>query len=547
MPQGPLDDTRLRSVEVCLNEARFDDAQKQLAELGGRTQGPGLAYLTARLLFQRGRLDKAALVQRLEDILVESPGFAEARGLLDALNQAADAAPLPIVSAVSRAPEPSRPGVPLASLVNSAPAVARPVISNLPAVGRGPVIREKLPIPSSTPPEEAPVSRNTARRLETPRVPEPSGYATVGRIQTAAAVVQPLLQLEPPRSEVPTEPAPPPSDRGESVSLELADLPPSSRRAIEPIEADLIAGRAEAALAALEKRAAQKLDALLARELPSLDDVAEQAADFLATAPATSHFGPYDLTLDSLERLDAVLALFTLRPIDAPRYALSVLLTAYVGECVRAAGGGRWQGRLAEPDSAKVERRSGQAYVPWQLVQLALTKGASLRADAGPRPHPAAEPCEPRTRTSVVPPSPWGAELWPSLAVLPELGRNLPSSVIGSWASRVLHVPLDRSLASARAIERYVALLAPHRLDPPLEPSLARRPAVLSGAYLGELLCLHAAGRWAENDLAPNGPLRFEVVMPDGSAAYPVLWTHERLRGTERVSLEERLHLALTK
>jgi hypothetical protein len=366
-------------------------------------------------------------------------------------------------------------------------------------------------------------------------------------MQSARVTAQPLLQLDPPRSELPTEPAPPPSERGENVTLELADLPPSSRRVTEPIEAELLAGRAEAALAALEKLAASRLDTLLAREVPRLDDVADHAAEFLTTAAVTSHFGPYDVSLESLERLDAALALFTQRPIDTPRYALSVLLTAYVGECVRAAGGGRWDGRLAEPDNAKVERRSGQPYIPWQLVQLALTRGGSLRADAGPRPHPAAEPCEPRHRPSLVPPSPWDPEPWPPLSSLPELGRNLPGSVIGCWAARVLHVPLDRSLASAKAIDRYVSLLAPHRLDPPLAPTVARRPAALAGAYLGELLCLHAAGRWAENDLASSGPLRFEVVMPDGSAAYPVFWAHERLRGTERGSLEERLFAALGK
>jgi hypothetical protein len=70
---------------------------------------------------------------------------------------------------------------------------------------------------------------------------------------------------------------------------------------------------------------------------------------------------------------------------------------------------------------------------------------------------------------------------------------------------------------------------------------------VLTGAYLGELLCLHAAGRWSENDAAPAGPLRYEVLMPDGSAAYPVLWTYEGLRGRARQTLEERLRAVLAR
>src|SRR5687767_10919824 len=83
MSSGPLEDERLRAVEACLNEARFDEAQKQLVELGSAS-GPGVAYLTARLLFERGRIDRAALLQRLQDLLVDFPEFEAARVLLEA-------------------------------------------------------------------------------------------------------------------------------------------------------------------------------------------------------------------------------------------------------------------------------------------------------------------------------------------------------------------------------------------------------------------------------------------------------------------------------
>ena len=39
-----------------------------------------------------------------------------------------------------------------------------------------------------------------------------------------------------------------------------------------------------------------------------------------------------------------------------------------------------------------------------------------------------------------------------------------------------------------------------------------------------------------ENDAAPEGPLRFEVLLPNGNAVYPVLFAYERLGGNKRES-----------
>src|SRR3954467_15637585 len=83
MAGGPLDDPRLREVEVCLNEGRFDEAQHKLVGLGGvRALGPGVAYLTTRLLAQRGRLDAVAITERMQDVLAEAPDFPEAQSYL---------------------------------------------------------------------------------------------------------------------------------------------------------------------------------------------------------------------------------------------------------------------------------------------------------------------------------------------------------------------------------------------------------------------------------------------------------------------------------
>jgi len=73
-----------------------------------------------------------------------------------------------------------------------------------------------------------------------------------------------------------------------------------------------------------------------------------------------------------------------------------------------------------------------------------------------------------------------------------------------------------------------------------------RYAAVLTGAYVGEVLCLNGGARWSENTDVPLGPLRFELVTPDGGAAYPVLWALERLRGQTKASIVERARGVLT-
>jgi tetratricopeptide (TPR) repeat protein len=83
MGNGPLDDPRLRAIEERLNSARFDDAQRLLSALSERDSLlPGASYLTTRLLYQRGRLDLDAVVQRLRDVLEQAREFPEASALL---------------------------------------------------------------------------------------------------------------------------------------------------------------------------------------------------------------------------------------------------------------------------------------------------------------------------------------------------------------------------------------------------------------------------------------------------------------------------------
>jgi hypothetical protein len=510
-------------VEACLNEGRFDEAQQKLVGLGGvRDLGPGVAYLTTRLLAQRGRLDAAAIAERMNDVLAEVPDFPEARNYLTSIRPGARALDIAHAPTLAGGLDPKSVRGEQAPV--SLPRAAAPAILSVPVSARP-------GLPSSEP---------RPWTLETPRVPPPVAHSP-GR--TALADLGPL---EPPRSELPTDPAPPPS---EPSSLEAPRFEPEPTSMVgrgiwDPVELDLASGRVEAALSALEKQAGQRLDQLVARRMPELETVAENAADFLATAPIVCHFPTYDLSLGSLVRLDAALALFARRPQRAPRYALSVLLSAYVGECVRRASGGKWEGRLAEPDMATIERPRGDSFQPWRAVQLAMMEGRAVRVSAGGT--------QPGQRSAVGarrpldPPSAWAPEPWPTFALFQLIGRVVPGSVLGTWGARIVQVPLDRSVASLTAIDQYLALLATSAVAAEASGGWARRAAVLTGAYVGEVLCLNAGAHWSENHDAPFGPLRFELVTPDGGAAYPVLWTLDRLRAQSQTSIVERARGVLT-
>lgn len=525
MAGGPLDDPRLREVEAFLNEGRFDEAQQKLVGLGGvRALGPGVAYLTTRLLAQRGRLDAVAITERMHDVLSEAPDFPEARHYLTSIRPVAATHELAHAPTLAGALDPHGTRLPTLPAPpptpQSVPGSRQPLVplSNRMVSGQ----------PSARP-----------RPLETPRVP-PIVVHAPARPKPAD-----LGTLEPPRSELPTDPAPPPSSTSSGELPRFEPEPPSitARGIWDPVELDLASGRVEAALSALEKLAGLRLDQLVARRMPELETVAEHAADFLASSPIVCHFPAYDLSLGSLARLDAALALFARRPQRAPRYALSVLLSAYVGECVRRASGGKWQGRLAEPDMATIERPRGDSFQPWRAVQLALMEGRAVRVSAGGT-KPGLRPAD--GRRPVDPPTAWAPEPWPPFALFQLIGRVVPGSVLGTWAARIVQVPLDRSIASLGAVDQYLALLATSAVVAEASGGWARRAAVLTGAYVGEVLCLNAGARWSENPDAPFGPLRFELVTPDGGAAYPVLWALERLRGQAQTSIVERARAVLT-
>jgi hypothetical protein len=459
MSGGPLTDSRLGAVEACLNDGRLEEAQQKLVALGGESDlGPGVSYLTTKLLFLRGRLDPDSVRGRLEEVIAECPDFPEAETLLRITN---------------------------------------------------PPPREPTP-PPSIPPFE------------------PSD----------------LGALEPPRSEVPTEPAPPPGEDSLAPALVIPGrtLTPGRPPLWPELELELGTAGPGRALLGLEKLAAAHLDQLLIREVPAARRVALESMNFLTTAPISHQFAPFDLSLKSLTRLDAFLSLFGVAGADTMPTALSILVACYAGECVRTTRGGTWRGRVTEPEHLFVEY-GDESYAPLAHAEEALRGGSSLRASAGPPLHPAAEPPDPCSQRGVDPPTPWDPAPWPELPLMSELGRGLPASAIGAWASRVLQTPLDRTPRSVDAIHRYLGLVRPEVEGP--SGKTERRAALLAGAYLGELVCLHRAGRWNETDAAPEGPLHYEVLLPDGSGVYPVLLCHHEVAGFSRHDFRHAVHMLL--
>ena len=81
---GPLDHPELRDVERLLDAKDVAEAQRLLAQLGTRRElSDGVAYLSARLLHARGRLDLSSVAERLRELLARSPNFPEATAFLE--------------------------------------------------------------------------------------------------------------------------------------------------------------------------------------------------------------------------------------------------------------------------------------------------------------------------------------------------------------------------------------------------------------------------------------------------------------------------------
>src|SRR6478752_1568966 len=85
MGSGPLDHPRLLEIEERLDRAEIDTAQRLLAELGDlNVHRVAITYFATRLLYHRGRLDSAGVVERLRELVELEPDFPQATAMLTA-------------------------------------------------------------------------------------------------------------------------------------------------------------------------------------------------------------------------------------------------------------------------------------------------------------------------------------------------------------------------------------------------------------------------------------------------------------------------------
>lgn len=278
--------------------------------------------------------------------------------------------------------------------------------------------------------------------------------------------------------------------------------PTSSASIWLPLEHTLSSGAREVALEGLQALAAEVVGQL-PRPLPeAADNVATSIARFFSLAPVFRHFGPYDSSLDGIQRLEVALDLLYgsgPRALDDGPASSSLWQLAgyYLGETLRLSCEGRWVAARA-PEDATV-RVLGVTLAPLQIVRHRITHGrhATLRsaleellATAPTAAH------QRRAAVSFAPVPPWGDREFPPLEDLPRLGRALGHSVVAAYALEASRTRLDRSAGSLSALDRYLSLIAPAGAPLPEDSAWARWVAVFVGAYLGEVLCKELGGAW---------------------------------------------------
>jgi hypothetical protein len=171
---------------------------------------------------------------------------------------------------------------------------------------------------------------------------------------------------------------------------------------------------------------------------------------------------------------------------------------AYLGEAVRQAYAGSWQGTLEEATRARVEVKPATLH-PFLAVQARLLEGARLELD-DVVPLDSAHATHPewarKVDDPVDPPTSWGPATWPTLQEVGALGRALSRSVVSLYCEQFAETALDHSLRSLAALDSYLTLVAPPDAPPAKDSPAVIRVSVLIGAYVGEVLRKLSGGHW---------------------------------------------------
>jgi len=357
--------------------------------------------------------------------------------------------------------------------------------------------------------------------------------ARLGRLDDAQAAWERLHELSAEEAECL-------GDRLQQLGVALPDVEAHSERSQrsairlwDKLEIELFGGDQALAIAAFERGATRELRGLVGESATdAIPLLATMAAGFFTTEPVWRHFAPFDLSLGSIARVEAVLDIIYGR---APREALSpaafpaqVMLASYVGECLRQGYGGQWAGSLASPETVFVDANHTR-FAPFHELRLRLEQGKPLLFEGAEGRH---------TRQSgapiafpVTPPTPWDPAHWPSPRMLPRLGLAFSQSVVELYCAEFGGGPLDRSPVGLHSLDSYVALLAPSNARPAGAARWVERASVLIGAYLGEVLREAVGAAWRDAIGAPIGPESYTLLLPDGGSTHPVTQAYDRLSG----------------
>jgi tetratricopeptide (TPR) repeat protein len=341
---------------------------------------------------------------------------------------------------------------------------------------------------------------------------------------------------------------------GEAVAVLIAqigprissrDIAPASDNAPlwTPIDSQLVAGKRREALAALESAAQDAIRRIARSVMDDFTAVAAIGGSFLTTSPVLSSFAPYDSSLWSVRRLEAALDLITGRDggsvLSALHTGLVVLLGSYLGETLRLSQSGRWDGRPADLDSAKIVTAEHTIY-PFRILAARLHHGRRAAFESSLHlgiPKPGSASWRSHVGNPVAPPTPWAPNPWPPPSQIGIIGRSLSESPIARYCEEFAEGPLDRSTASLIALDTYLDLVAPRGAPIDADAAWTRRVSVLAGGYLGETLRELVGGEWVYGVDAADDALAFRLKLRGTTEALPVAQVLERVIGERSSTL----------
>jgi hypothetical protein len=305
----------------------------------------------------------------------------------------------------------------------------------------------------------------------------------------------------------------------------------------DPLETALVSGEGHALLEAWEQSSKELLLQLPPDKI-DLTKLGQSAAIALSKMPAFCHFGPYDLSLWSLFRLQVALDLvLSTTPPEVQLTNAKLLVGAYIGETIRQAYHGSWQGNLAAGDAWLSAR--GSTLHPFLQIENRVERGVHLTLDDfvplefAHAAHTEWQTCLPN---AAEPPSPWSPSAWPSLEELGSVGRALGRSVVGMYCERFGEQALDHTPQSLPALDSYLTLIAPptgprHAVSPSL-----RRVAVIAGAYVGEVIRRQLGADWQAGD---QPEARAYLLKLGSHSLHPIEQVLARLLGESKTTATE--------